>query len=85
VHQHRTLSTVIIFKEGTLSLYNCHHYFQETAAEKKSDRVHHEDVKEEEKEKEKKEGGKRHTETYFIIYNIAENKFLLHKCHGCVC
>jgi hypothetical protein len=85
VHQHRTLSAATIFKERSLSLYNCHHYFQETATERKSDRVHHEDVKEEEKEKEKKEGGKRDTETYFfIIYNITENKFLLYKCHGCV-
>jgi hypothetical protein len=82
VHQHLALSAVIIFKERSQSLYNCHHHFQETATERESDRIHHEDVKEEEKEKEKKEGGKRGTETYFIIYNITENKFFLYKCHG---
>lgn len=83
VYQHCTLSAVTIFKERILSLYNCHHYLQETATERNSERIHHEDVKEE-KEKETKEGGKRETEAYISIYNIIQNKFIFCKCHGCV-
>jgi hypothetical protein len=39
-------------------LHNIHHYLQDTAAGRKSDKSHHEDDKEKEKEKETKEGGK---------------------------